>query len=115
MNSTLFYPSSLPLFLTALTSDLCGRVPAGVCHDSVVLRVLHAALLPAPAHLVEVRPSRLRSHQSGAGEFTATHPSSAINHFNIRLFYSTFFGVEKKNHWLNHIFFRQSGNTDLFP
>lgn len=50
---------------------LCVPLPAGVHGDSVVLGVLHAALLPGPAHLVELLPDPPRSCQSGCGESRA--------------------------------------------
>lgn len=63
----------------SLISDLCGPLPAGVCGDSVVLGVLHAALLPGPAHLMEIPPDPLRSCHSGPGESSAA--SSALSSF----------------------------------
>lgn len=68
MKNSLFYPPTPPLCLPSLISDLCGPLPAGVYGDSVVLGVLHAALLPGPAHLVELPPDLLRPCQSGPGE-----------------------------------------------
>lgn len=60
MKYSLFYPPT-PL---CLTPDLCDPLPAGVPGDSVVLGVLHAALLPGPVHLMELPPDPLRPSQS---------------------------------------------------
>lgn len=56
MKYSLFHPLTPP----CLTSDLCDPPPAGVPGDSVVLGVLHAALLPGPVHLMELPPDPLR-------------------------------------------------------
>ncbi|KAI3377631.1 hypothetical protein L3Q82_008791 [Scortum barcoo] len=50
-----------------------------LCGDSVVLGVLHAALLPGPAHLVELPPDPFRPGQPGPGESRAA--SSALSVF----------------------------------
>lgn len=52
----------------SLMSDLCGPLPAGVPGDSVVLGILHAALLTGRAHPMELPPDPLWPRQSRPGK-----------------------------------------------
>lgn len=52
----------------SLMSDLFGPMPAGVPGDSVVLGILHAALLTGRAHPMELPSDPLWPRQSRPGE-----------------------------------------------
>lgn len=63
----------------SLMSDLSGSLPAGVPGDSVVLGILHAALLTGRAHPMELPPDPLWPRQSRPGE-SRTNGTRAPRH-----------------------------------